>query len=407
MLTSQQALAHFDYATGRVYPDRLSRVRHQEYLEIAERLLEIYRSGIGQTRQLLHQRVEEVFKELDDCPQRRISALIKLLEDRCQYGTDGKRQAAKLRLAVFQAAAPHHPLSERSPGIFGSQQIEVKRQIARDWKMSWPELERKLFCDVMEFHTLESFEGYSDGMELLARYNVAQVQAGLYRAVRMTLWARSDLKAIIRLVKLSRLMHTITRGPDGTYRFSLNGPASALRATRRYGVSMAKMIPGLLACRDWKMNALIPVGKSGRQLALQLTSQDGLTSPSQATDEFDSEVEADLMQKWNEVSLPAWKLTRESELLVHAQKVFTPDFVATHETGRQVFMEIVGYWTPEYLKSKVETLKCFSEHRILVIAQEEARPTLSQLPLETQESIVWYKSNRIPIQQVLEALQSP
>lgn len=404
MLTSQQALAQYDFANQQIVPDRLTRVNHAHYLHISERLLEIYRNGIGLTRQQLHQRAEAVFESCSDCPLRRIAAFIKLLDDASEFETDRKGEAAKLRIQVFQQAAIHHPLVDSVSGVFGSQHWEVKHKIARDMRMLWPELEGKLFSDVMEFHTLVSCDGFVTGHELLARYNVAQVQACLYRAVRMTIWAHTDLSSIVRLIKLTRLMHMIKRREDGCYQFILTGPASGLRATRRYGVAMARIIPGLLACRDWKMSAVISPASGQRVLSLQLTSRDGLSSTNPVADEFDSKVEADLLKKWNEVSLPNWKLARESELLVQGQTVFTPDFVATHDSGRQVHIEIMGYWTPEYLQAKLETLRRFSHHRILIVAQESARSVLNQLPRQIREKILWYKT-RIPIDQFQAVLQ--
>lgn len=405
MLTSQQALAQYDFANYRVAPDRLTRKQHSHYQSIAERLVEIYSCGIGLTRQQLHRQAEAAFENCDDCPLRRMAALIKLLDDRCHYNTDRGRKAAELRKRLFLEAAKHHPLVEVVSGVFDSEHWAVKHRLAREFKTTWPQLERNLFADVMEFHTLSEFQAYASGAELLARYNVAQVQACLYRAVRMTLWARNDLKSIVRLIKLSRLMHSITRQSDGAYQMTLTGPASLLRTTRRYGVAMAKIIPGLLACRDWNLTALISVGAGQRKLSLQLSSQDGLTSPNPTAEEFDSEVEADLMQKWNAKRLPGWKLEHESELLIHGQKVFIPDFVATQDSGRQVFIEIIGFWTPEYLSAKVETLRQFSNHKILLIAQESARPALDHLSSVARDSILWYK-NKISVEGFLAALQN-
>jgi hypothetical protein len=69
----------------------------------------------------------------------------------------------------------------------------------------------RLYADVMQFQPLREFVGYPDGAALLSRYNVAQVQAALYRAVSMTVEATDDFKTILRYAKLARLMHEIKR----------------------------------------------------------------------------------------------------------------------------------------------------------------------------------------------------
>lgn len=222
----------------------------------------------------------------------------------------------------------------------------------------------------MEFHPLKAFHGYESAAALLARYNVAQVQACLYRATRMTLWAKTDFKAIVRVMKLSRLMHTVRQLENNEYQLSLSGPASALRSTRRYGVAMAKMIPSLLACKDWRMAANISIGNGTRQLQLTLSCNDGLTSPKQSADEFDSEIEADLMKKWEASPVEGWTLRRESEILVKHQKIFLPDFQLKHVSGKLIHLEIIGYWSPEYIAAKLKTLQEFSNEDIWIIAQE-------------------------------------
>ena len=106
---------------------------------------------------------------------------------------------------------------------------------------------------------------------------MAQVQAALYRASSLTVWARDDFKTIVRYAKLARLMHTIAPGGQGGYRFHFDGPASVLRQTRRYGVAMARFLPALIACRSWRMHALIRSHR-GHLLGLDLSADDGLTS---------------------------------------------------------------------------------------------------------------------------------
>ncbi len=405
MLTKQEALAEYDFVTGRIYPDRLTRATHAHYLPVAEQLLDLYANGIGSTRQQIHQRAAEIFEPLADCPIRRLAGLIKLLDDVSEYESDRGKKAATLRRNVFRAAAGQHPLVEVPTGIFESEQWRVKHQIATDLKLTWSQIERRLFADFIEFHPLKSFAGYNGSAALLARYNVAQVQACLYRASRMTLWAQADLKIIVRAIKLSRLMHTIRRVSEGEYQFVIDGPASTLRPTRRYGVAMAKMIPWLLTCQDWRLLAPISIGSGGQQLALQLTSHDGLSSSKLPAPDYDSEIEAELIEKWNAAPLAGWTLRRESELLFRNQKVFTPDFVATHTTGRQVHVEVLGFWTPEYLRAKVQTLIEFADHPILVLAQENKKESLEKLGLPANQAILWYKSS-IPLKLLQQTLQN-
>ncbi len=179
MLARELAIAEFDFARGSVHPDRLTMKSHGRYLACAEQMLEVYRQGVGRTRRELHRAVADVFTDEDDCPQRRIDALCKLLDDAGEYDRDRRGEAAALRREVFRRAAPMHPLVHSTDRSFENSQTRVKLQIADELGCPWPDLEVRLFADITEYHRLRSFAGSPDGRALLARYNVAQVQAAL------------------------------------------------------------------------------------------------------------------------------------------------------------------------------------------------------------------------------------
>ncbi len=364
MLTREHAIA--DYKEGRVFPDRLTRKSHHQYLKFAEQMCDVYRYGVGRTRQSLHREIEKIFDDEPNCPPRRVASFCKLLDEWSEYQRDEKGMAAKLRREVFRTAASYHPLVREADPMFEFQEDQAKREIATLLNRDWPEIDSMLFADILEFHTLKSFQVSHSAIELLARYNVAQVQVALYDAVSMTIFAQKDYRSILRYAKLSRLMHRIQATPGGGYRFDLDGPASLLSSTHRYGVSMAKFLPGLLSCRGWRMKAILKPSRWSGRLTLELDAESGLSSPVPKEDDFDSQIERNFFNKWGNDPRNGWRLERESEILHAGQRVFFPDFVFRHEDGRVAFMEVVGFWTPEYLAHKRETLELFSRHRILL-----------------------------------------
>jgi hypothetical protein len=399
MLTKELAIAQWDFQRGRVLPDRLSQKQHRQYLDYAEQMLRVYREGIGRLRCELHRAVRGIFADEPDCPARRIDAFCKLLDDASVYDRDRRGRAAALRREVFRLAASRHPLVRTGDRFFGHEEAQVKAEIAAQLGQRWDEIDRQLFADVIDYHQLVRFDGYPDGAALLARYNVAQVQAALFGAVSMTVWAAEDFKTILRYAKLARLMHTITRTAEGQYCLRLDGPASVLRVTRRYGVAMARFLPALIACRGWRMHAVIrPRGRW--TLALDLAAEDGLHSHLPAPEEFDSRVEEGFAARWGAEKREGWQLVREGEILHQGQKTFVPDFALRHDDGRRVLLEIVGFWTPEYLDAKLESLRAFADQQILLAAAEPARQRLAQWPAE----VIPYKT-ALSVEAVLERLQ--
>jgi predicted nuclease of restriction endonuclease-like RecB superfamily len=139
--------------------------------------------------------------------------------------------------------------------------------------------------------------------------------------------------------------------------------------------------------------------RRGWTAALDLSSKDGLNSHLPPPQEFDSTVEEAFAARWGPDEREGWRLVREGEVLHSRQKVFVPDFVFRHRDGRTVFLEIVGFWTPEYLQAKIETLRAFEDHRILLAVAPPASQTLPELPAIT----IPYKS-RLRVADVLEHL---
>lgn len=400
MLTRELAIA--DYDAGRIMPDRLTWGLHRQYLGYAERMLDVYRNGIGRTRRELHRAVWAVFADEEDCPKRRIDSFCKLLDDASTYQRDARGRAATLRRKVFQLAAERHPLVRQADRLFDHEEARVKAEIATRLGRCWNEIDGELFADVIEFHRLAEFAGYPDARALLARYNVAQVQVALFDAVSMSVWATEDFKTVLRYAKLARLMHTIVRTGTGRYCFRFDGPASVLRQTRRYGVAMARFLPALIACRGWRMHAVIRTRRRGFHVSLDLSTEDGLHSHLPAPEQFDSLVEEAFAEKWGPEKRNGWLLDREGEILHCRQKVFVPDFVFRHDDGRTVLMEIVGFWTPEYIQAKVQTLRTFEDHRILLAVAGPARQMITELSAEA----IPFKS-ALRIKDVLDRLEPP
>jgi len=397
MLTSEHAIVVFE--GRRACPDRLDRGRHGHYLELAGRMLAVYRSGTGSTRRELHRSIEGIFSEEAECPLRRIRSFCKLLDEAGEYRGDPKGRAAELRLKVFGFAADSHPLVRHPDRMFETGETEVKREISELVGRPWLDLSAELYADVMDFQILESFEGYEGGAEeLLSRYNVAQLQACLYRAESVTVVASGDFKTILRHAKLAGLMHEIVRLGPSKYRMELSGPASVLTVTRRYGVSFARFLPALLSCRGWSLRALVRTPWRTRA-ELRLSSRDGYRSHLPAPAEFDSTVEEAFARKFGQ-QRDGWKLERESEIVHRGQQAFFPDFVFRHEDGTEVMLEIVGFWTPEYLEAKRELLRRLRPARLLVAVAEKSLRRGARVP----EGFLVYKT-RLKIAPVLEALE--
>jgi len=396
MLTSEHSIV--EYRNGRAFPDRLLRRDHQQYLQHAEHMLMTYRRGAGKTRRQLHRQIEIILMKEPNCPRRRIESFCKLLDEKGIFEKNPQSRSARLRMQIFSAAADFHPLVKQPDQLFEHQEHQVKNNIARKLGRPWDEIESRLYADVISFQRLQKFPGFPDAEALLSRYNVAQLQACLYRAEKMTVKAKGDFKTILRYAKLSGLLHQIERTGPLRYVMEFTGPASVLRQTRRYGVSFARFLPALLACKGWQMSAVVQTPWKTKA-ELILSDQDQFTSHLPPPEEFDSKLEDNFAQRFGPAR-DRWQLIREGVICHEGQKVFVPDFVFRHQDGAEVLLEIVGFWTPEYLAYKKQSLQQFRRRNILIAVPQRSLRTAAII----KDNVLVYKTS-LKIKDVLEALE--
>jgi hypothetical protein len=161
---------------------------------------------------------------------------------------------------------------------------------------------------------------------------------------------------------------------------TVDGPLSIVRLTDRYGMAMAKLIPLIILTEMWSIDATIlrksisgikktyrfqlshkdkdlPLfDASNTQFRPEPNSEPAFSFNKYDMDNFDSNVEKKFMDKFLKFST-GWKLTREPDPLILSDgKAFISDFVF-EKYGIKVYLEIVGFWTKEYLKRKLEKIK--------------------------------------------------
>ncbi len=114
---------------------------------------------------------------------------------------------------------------------------------------------------------------------------------------------------------------------------------------------------------------------------------------------FDSKLEENFANAWGDEARNGWRLVREGEILFRHQKIFVPDFVFVHQSGRRVLMEVVGFWTPEYLEAKLKTLATFSDHRIVLAVADSI-----DWPKEQNDTLIFRYKTAIKIADVLRVI---
>lgn len=370
--------------TGPRYIDRSD----PNYLRDAAELIRLFTDHEGQPQQELDTRLEEFVGTSTD--YKVIRGLVKLLSDRCTFETVSQIDPVEIRRALFRKAARVHPVFEDS-----TVRHEIMLEAAHELGCLPEVVSNGLYADLPERQQLIAFETLTNS-ELLDLYNLAQAQAILYRCVEMRLWIEPQspegYRELFGAIKAYRLIHTITGNSSQGYEVRLDGPVSMFHRSQKYGVQMSIFLPALLLGSGWRMRAEISLkpgvagsGGGGKAFFELNSTQQQLRSHYLGAMPYQNPTLDQLRERWqNHQGL--WTLDESSEVIDLGGSAFIPDFVLRHSDGEQVYLEVLGFWTPAYLKQRLEEFAHAGIKNFLLAAWDElrgSRETLTKIPPQT------------------------
>jgi len=379
-----------------VTPVYLTTTGGRKYLDIAETLVGIFGSCAGRTVGELEEEVEDAFGGGTDYKVYR--GLAKMMSDYVETEPPADVDAGELRRTVFTLAAQSGPLVRRPDLLFEKTASDRAAEIAGEIGIEPDKLGPALYADLKANQVMTRLDRSVTPIELIERYNTALAQAMLYRATRMIIDVSDSYRTVFKYIKLARLMHTIKPREQG-YRIEIDGPLSLFSNVERYGISMAKLLPAVLKCGEWRLAAKVNVGEG--QKLFRLSPRTGLKSHYRDEPAFDSSPEEAFYTKFRRNTKSKWTIEREGSILDLKETVLIPDFKFTHaKDGRVAHLEIVGFWTPEYLAKKLDKLSRVEECNV-VVAVPDALNCSDDL---FSGPVVHYKQ-RLMIKDVLPAIE--
>jgi predicted nuclease of restriction endonuclease-like RecB superfamily len=243
--------------------------------------------------------------------------------------------------------------------------------------------------------------------DLINRYNLELARAALYWSDAMSIQVYDTFKDFWRYLKLFKLMFWATP-IEGGYQVEIDGPISPfVQSTTRYGRQFAAFLPALFLCEHWNMQASVRPPHLGKTLTYSLDHNSALRTHFKRSPLFDSRLEADFAAEFesrfgNERG--KWLLTREDQVLLVEDTVMIPDFTLTHhDNGKQVLIEIVGFWHPDYLRRKLEKVRAAKMRNLILLIYEGVN--LSPDRLRDVPGQVLYFKNKPVMKDVLAAVE--
>lgn len=388
-------------------PKRLTVTRQTQ--ELAQDYIDAFHHYRGKTQGELDRHLAE--KEGDSPDYRLLRGLVHLLKRHfATFEICSPLDPPLLRQRLFTLASPP-PLTDGDrqqylTTVANQLSHELQREVLLD------QVEQGLYADLPENQRLMAFEPPTTDT-LIHRYNLSQVQGVFYRAQHIVIHAHrndpGEYKLLFRYLKLFQLMTYIEGEADTGFTITIDGPTSLFKASTRYGLAIAKLLPALLHVTKWQLQAQLEerdtyAGKL-KQAQFRLDDQCGLVSHYPPGKAYDSLLEESFAKGWAKLDTP-WQLEREVDLIPIPGSVMIPDFRLVHPDGRVYLLEIVGYWRPEYLRKKFAQAKKAEQSRLILAISErlkldKAGVKVSDLPLP----VIWFKDKLIA-KKVLELLES-
>ena len=368
-------------------------------MALAERISGIFRDATGKRRGELMDKLREVENGGNDF--KLVRGLSTLLERRCTFEPEGAFNPKEARMAVFEEASRSRTSSlEERNGVI--QTVSTKLGIS-------PEaMERTLFSDLEDEVILREFKPL-DAERLLKQYNLSVTQTLLFKSLRVEFTASGNWKNIFRDVKRFGLIYSVERGGDG-FKVSLDGPLSLFKMTERYGTSIAKILPQIVASDSWSIKAEILARSRGRVYTFEADGRELKSIILSATDapaggarpdQYDSTVEERFARSFLSYG-SGWTLKREPEPLVAGTHVLIPDF-SFEKNGAKVYLEVVGFWTSDYLERKISKLKQVAGIDMIVAANQSL--ACSKLERLKSSALVIYYEKEVPLKPIIEHLK--
>ncbi|MBD3288392.1 DUF790 family protein [candidate division KSB1 bacterium] len=377
-----------------VVPSYITRKQSPHYLRIAEKLIDIYERHLGKTRRELDDKL--MLFEGERLNYKVVRGLANILDKNIITGpADEEKDYEKLRERLFAQVEKHRPVV-RSRDLLHT---KVKDHVIADVSpgITGDDLQMQLYGDLKANHIIKDWERKTSPETLLRRYNLQLAQGILYRAESMTIRLHDSYKIVFRYLKLSRLMHRIYPLENG-YGIYVDGPLSLFSRTIKYGIHLAKFLPGLLLAEKWDMRASIRL--RDQDVFFPLNQDCGLHSHYRDAHPFDSSVEEMFYKKFQKAA-PNWQIEREADIINLGDTVLIPDFTLISPEGKKFLLEIIGFWTPEYLSKKLEKINAANREDLILVVNQQLNCSREDF----RGKVIFFK-NRIDVVKVVDNLKT-
>src|SRR5918995_5008061 len=451
----------------------------EEEIELAKKIIQEFEQTWNnkEKKAVLEDRISAIEESDTGSDYKLVRGFYALLERRCTFKSrdsnsdnDGETSSStstipiidppRIRKAVFEES------SKRGFALTELERREIADSVASKLHLSshdvvlkamWSDLDDNLILDDFDVIGPEALVGW---------YNLSLMQTLLFNCTKLDFYISGGLnwKRVLRSVKRLGLMYHLQQPQqqqENRIICSLEGPLSLFKLTDRYGTLLAKLLPSIIFSSDkkredgggsgeWHLDAwIIRKTMDGRKIYEFKISKNEIPElmtdpyysssfPSSSIMEkqvagssslyndynnnFDSAVEERFAKRFEQAET-GWRLTREPDPLVLSNGgAFIPDFMF-EKYDKKIYLEIVGFWTKEYLERKLQKLadifiisadsrkkrnnnKDKTDLLFIAVNEDFACSKSSFSSVVPKEQLIFYKNDTVPVKPILDYLKS-
>jgi uncharacterized protein len=360
-------LVAYQLVEDRVVPTWLTRDDEPFVLAVLESLDGLAELSVGEAEVVVRTNLRRIARAAR-MPQRIAESIWWLERKRWETIIDAPVSPEALRDVLFELAA-HLPRAEAL--------AEAARRLGLSAGPSAPGLTLEklvagtLFADRASRRILTPPKGRPSPADTIARFNLSTLQTLISRAMEIEGVIAGDPSAVIAAAKRSGLLGTFDGVGEGTT-LRLAGPLAIFHDTAKYGRSLARFVPSLLAAPSWSLSARLDLGRQGARFEIERSAGSAgdpavpgdpvafpVLLPAVADGRLARRVRRVLRGVGVHVDLQPPVLRAGPSLIV-------TDF-ALEWSGGKVFVDVIPFATPEYLAAKLRVAGKLIERLLLCV----------------------------------------
>ncbi|MBO4632810.1 MAG: DUF790 family protein [Lentisphaeria bacterium] len=332
-------------------------------LSLAERLIAIFENSTGSTREELDEQLDHLTAAYPDVKLAR--GLVKILQDRAEFSGCGDQDYPAARHALFlrSAALLNSPECPADPAEFRTRLMEHETV-----------LQSAVYPDLPENEQLLSVKK-TFPKELLERYNMSLAQSLMLFSDGLDCQVSAEdqgaLRRLLKYLKFFRLLFRAELVPGKKkadppmIRLKIDGPASILDNSTKYGLQLASFFPAVCSMKLWQVSCSLKLRT--RTLRLKLDESSRLVCHYTNFGAYIPEEFKMFQDYFNLTPDRGWTLVpREAYLKLSGNQLTFPDFRFRSDSGMEIDVELFHQWHKTPLKERMDYLEKHPETPLIL-----------------------------------------